>query len=257
MVKIMHTGDDEFLRLAAIVKFSEDAIVGMTLDGTIFDWNQGAEHIYGQSAGAIQGQHFLTLIPPDRRAEVGVFLNKIEHGEHVDAFETRRVRRDGATVYLSTSISPVRDSGGRITGASVITHDITKSKAAEDALAKERILLRTVVDNLVDHVYVKDAAGRYILDNPAHQAFLGVKGLDEVLEKTVFDFFPTEIAERYHADDMQIIRTGTPLLNREEPAITRAGTKIWLSTTKVPFRDHNGQIAGLVCVSRNITEEKQ
>jgi PAS domain S-box-containing protein len=113
------------------------------------------------------------------------------------------------------------------------------------------------VDNLTDHLYVKDAAGRYILDNPAHRVFLGVERIEEVLEKTVFDFFPTAIAERYHADDVQVIRTGIPLLNREERAITRAGEELWLLTSKVPFRDDKGQIAGLVCLSRNVTASKR
>ncbi|MEA3187715.1 MAG: phosphoserine phosphatase RsbU/P, partial [Chthoniobacter sp.] len=98
--------EDELHRLAAIVKFSADGIVGMTLNGTINEWNQGAEQIYGRSADAVRGTNFLNLIPPDRRAEIGAFLDQIQRGEHVDAFETRRVRRDGTTLHLSTSISP-------------------------------------------------------------------------------------------------------------------------------------------------------
>src|SRR5205085_662059 len=149
------------------------------------------------------------------------------------------------------------DAAGKIVGASIMTQDITRAKQSEEALARERSLLRTVVDHLTDNLYVKDAAGRYILDNPAHREFIGARSSDEVIGKTVFDFFPTAIAEQYHADDIEIIRSGETLLKREEPAVTRSGEKRWLLTTKVPFRDSNGEIAGLVCLSRDITKVRR
>jgi PAS domain S-box-containing protein len=79
---------------------------------------------------------------------------------------------------------------------------------------------------------------------------------EEVLGRTVFDFFPAEIAQQYHADDIEIIRSGNALLNREEETVTRAGEKRWLSTTKVPYRNSKGEIVGLVCMSRDITDRK-
>jgi len=248
--------EEEFLRLAAIVKFSDDAIIGTTLEGTIFSWNQGAENIYGYTAEKITGKPLLTLIPPDHRDTMKSILNRIRHGEHVDPFETRRIRKDGSVIHLSTEISCIRDGHGKINGASMITRDITQAREAEETLARERILLRTVVDHLTDHLYVKDTAGRYILDNPAHRKFLGVESADDVIGKTVFHFFPTEIATRYHGDDVEIIRSGKPLLNREEPAVTKSGEKRLLLTTKVPFLDGKGEVAGLVCLSRDITDAK-
>jgi PAS domain S-box-containing protein len=246
----------ELFRLAGIVKFSEDAIIGADLDGIIFSWNQGAERIYGYTEQQIKGQHLLTLIPPDRRDELKVVLQKINRGEHFQGFETRRIRRDGTVIHLSTTISPARDAEGKITGASLFTRDITKLKEVEETLAKERTLLQIVLDNLTARVYAKDAAGRYILDNPAHREFLGVVSPEEVLGRTVFDFFPAEIAQQYHADDIEIIRSGNALLNREEETVTRAGEKRWLSTTKVPYRNSKGEIVGLVCMSRDITDRK-
>ncbi len=245
--------EEEYLRLAAIVKFSDDAIIGTTLEGTIFSWNQGAEHIYGYTAEKITGQPLLNLIPPDHRDEVKTIFEKIRHGEHVDPFETRRMGRDGSVIHLSTELSCIRDGEGKISGASMITRDITQAREAQEALTLERILLRTVVDHLTDNLYVKDTAGRYILDNPAHRKFLGVESAEEVIGKTVFHFFPTEIATRYHGDDVEIIRSGKPLLNQEEPTVTKSGEKRLLLTTKVPFRDGKGEIAGLICLSRDIT----
>ena len=90
----------------------------------------------------------------------------------------------------------------------------------------------------------------------AHRNFLKVADLDEVAGKSVFYFFPQELAALYHADDQSIVNTGRPILNREEPAVTVEGKLIWLSTTKVPLRDVNGQFTGLVCVSTDISERK-
>ncbi len=245
--------DDEFTRLAAIVTGSDDAIIGMNLEGIIFAWNNGAEKIYGFAPEAIKGKHFSLLIPPDKRDAVNASIEAIRQGKHVEPFEARRIRPDGAVTHLSTALSAIKDARGRVNGTSIITRDITKSRLSEEALAKERVLLRTVLDNLTDHVYVKDTAGRYILDNPAHRVFLGVGSPEDVEGRTVFFFFPKQMAERYHADDIAIIRSGEPLLNREETTVTRKGETILLSTTKVPFRDERGEIAGLVCLSRNLT----
>lgn len=249
-------GEDEFSRLAAIVTSSEDAIIGMTLEGIIFAWNEGAEKIYGYKAESIKGKHFSILIPPDKRAAVNATIDEIRLGKHAAPFEARRIRPDGTVTHLSTALSPIKDARGRVNGASIITRNVTASRLSEEALAKERILLRTVMDNLTDHIYVKDAAGLYILDNAAHRKFLGASSPEEVEGKTVFFFFPKEMAERYHADDIAIIRSGQPLLNREETAVTRSGEEILLSTSKVPFRKSTGEIAGIVCLSRNITPPK-
>jgi len=123
--------------------------------------------------------------------------------------------------------------------------DITKLREVEETLAEERTLLQIVLDNLTGYVYAKDATGKLIMDNPAHRQFLGVASHEDVTGKTVFDFFPAEIAQKYHADDLEIIRSGKALLNHEEITITSSGAKKWLCTTKVPFHNTKGEIAGL------------
>ena len=138
----------------------------------------------------------------------------------------------------------------------LILRDIGVRRRIEDLLASERNLLRSLIDTIPEHIFVKDLRGRYVLDNTAHRKFLKVKDLEEVSGKSVFYFFPQELAALYHADDQAIIRTGQPILNREEPAVTVEGKVIWLSTTKVPLRDVNGQFIGLVCVSTDISERK-
>ena len=250
-----HCGDDLF-RLATIVKYSDDAILGMNLDGVIFTWNKASERIFGHAGKDLKGLHFSTLIPPNRRGELNDVMDRVRRGEHAEAFEARRILKDGSPLYVSTAISPFKDANGMIAGASVIARDVTQARHSEEAFAKERSLLLTVVNNLPDHIYVKDNAGRYIMDNPAHRAFIGVKSPEDVVGKTVFSFFPKTLADRYHTDDIAIMRSGEPILNREEPTVTRSKQKCWLSTTKIPFRDGKGEIAGLVCLGRDITRSK-
>ncbi len=118
-------------------------------------------------------------------------------------------------------------------------------------------LLRTIIDHLPDTVYVKDLEGHYILDNAAHMRLVGAKSPEEVLGKTVYDFFPAEMASRYDADDQRVIRSDQALLSREEPMIDRWGSPRWVVTSKVPLHDKNGKVIGLVAISRDITRRKR
>lgn len=127
---------------------------------------------------------------------------------------------------------------------------------AEQALGQERNLLRSVIDNLPDPIYVKDAQGRYILDNIAHLRFLGAPNAEAVTGKTVFDFFPREIAEKFNADDQAITDSGRAIVNKEEPATDSTDGRKWLLTTKVPLRDERQNVWALVCIGRDITEQK-
>jgi sigma-B regulation protein RsbU (phosphoserine phosphatase) len=132
-----------------------------------------------------------------------------------------------------------------------------KRIAAERELAEERNLLRSVINNLLDSIYVKDVRGVYRLDNIAHMRTIGAEKPDEVVGKTVFDFFPYDAAVHFQADDQSVIRTGKSIVNRQEAFAQPDGGKRWLSTTKVPLRNNEGQIIGLVGIGRDITERKR
>ncbi len=131
-------------RLAAIVESSDDAIVSKTLDAVITSWNQGAERLFGYRAVEAVGQSITLIIPPERLNEEPAILERLRRGERVDHFETVRVAKDGRRLDISLTISPVRDSNGRIIGASKIARDITARKRAEAALAEQARLLREV-----------------------------------------------------------------------------------------------------------------
>ncbi|MFA6457724.1 MAG: PAS domain-containing protein, partial [Bacteroidota bacterium] len=134
--------------------------------------------------------------------------------------------------------------------------DITERKKGEETLAKERNQLRTLIDNIPDYIYIKDTAGRYLLNNTAHNLFLQTPNSISAVGKTVFDFFPKELAKQYDADDRRVFESGSSEINREEPVVDKEGHQRWNSTTKVSLRDNQGKIVGLVGISRDITERK-
>ncbi|HTV40363.1 MAG TPA: PAS domain-containing protein [Candidatus Sulfotelmatobacter sp.] len=123
-------------------------------------------------------------------------------------------------------------------------------------LASERNLLRTIVDNLPDCIYAKDINGKKTFANPADLKNLRCKTEAEAIGKSDFDFFPRETAEKFWADDQKVIR-GYPVINREEYFPDEQGRKLWLLTTKLPLRDTNGGIIGLIGIGRDITRLKQ
>ncbi|WP_333874168.1 sensor histidine kinase [Methylobacter sp.] len=134
---------------AAIVEFSEDAIVGKTLDGTITSWNRAAESMFGYRSEEIMGKSVLVLIPPENWAEEERLLDAIRQGEAIKLYETERVRKDGGRIAVSVTISPIRDKDGRIVGVSKIARDVTERKRAEEEIRRlnadleQRVLART------------------------------------------------------------------------------------------------------------------
>jgi PAS domain S-box-containing protein len=126
-----HQTEETRARLSAIVESSDDAIIGMTLDGSILTWNPAAQRLFGYSSEEVLGRSGTMLIPTDRRTEEPAILEKVASGEKIAHFETVRIRKDGRRVDVSVTISPIKDSLGRIVGAAKITRDITERKASE------------------------------------------------------------------------------------------------------------------------------
>jgi PAS domain S-box-containing protein len=118
-------------RLAAIVDSSDDAIISKTLDGTITTWNRAAEQLFGYAAREIIGRSIFTMVPPEMHEAHKAIMARLARGERIAHLETERVRKDGARVEVSLSISPIHDSSGRIIGASKIARDISGRRKLE------------------------------------------------------------------------------------------------------------------------------
>ena len=181
----------------------------------------------------------------------------LQSGQPILNREEESIQPNGSQGWQLTSKVPLRDSSGQIIGLVGIGHDITEHKRAEEALAAERALLRTLVDHLPDAIYVKDAAGRKTLANPADVRNIGGAAEADALGKTDFDLFPPDLAEIYYADDQQVIQSGQPILNREEGITRPDGSRGWQLTSKVPVYDSAGQVVGLVGIGHDITARKR
>jgi PAS domain S-box-containing protein len=164
--------------------------------------------------------------------------------------KTERIRRaDGRYRWVTATKVPLRDPSGKVVGLVGISRDVTDHVMAEH-------LLQVLVDNLPDLVYVKDTLGHYVIDNATHRKFLGLQSAEQLVGKTVFDLYPKELAEKIRADDQAVLDAKFPLLNHEEYFTNLRGEKVLVSTSKIPYRDEQGVIVGLVCTSRILGEKK-
>jgi PAS domain S-box-containing protein len=157
--------------------------------------------------------------------------------------------------FISTKV-PIRGPDGQITGLVGVSRDFTERKRSEEALAYERYLLHTLLDNLPDNIYFKDTASRFIRINRALANYFGLANHEQAIDKTDFDFFTPDHAQPAY-DEQEIVRTGQPLVGKEEKETWLEGRMTWVSTTKMPFRDKAGKIIGILGISRDVDERKR
>lgn len=149
------------------------------------------------------------------------------------------------------------DDKGEVVGLVGISRDVTEQKVAEEALTQERALLHLIIDSLPDNIFVMDTEGRLIAQNVAHARLWGLNDPSDGIGKSDFDFFPQELASKYTADDQAVMQSGKALINREERTVDPDGNERWLLTTKVPMRNADGQVIGLIGINRDITGMKK
>ena len=125
--------------------------------------------------------------------------------------------------------------------------------ALANHLADEQGLLRTLIDNMPDQIYVKDTNGRFIVGNQAAAACIGVDSPAELIGKSDLELFPGDCGQGFFHDEQAIIRSGQPIVDQLEQNINAAGVHRWFSTTKVPFKDQSGNVIGIVGMSRDVS----
>ncbi|MFK8110901.1 MAG: PAS domain-containing protein [Rubripirellula sp.] len=178
-------------------------------------------------------------------------------GESVLAQIEQETYDDGAVTWCSTTKVPLKDKSGRVMGTFGISRDVTQQKQAEVELAQERDLLKTIIDNVPDLIYVKDRAGRFVTANAALLDLLQLSNADGLVGKTDYDFSPPDLACNYVADDQIVMRSREPLMDREESHLTEDGQQIWLLTTKVPLYSNEDEVIGVVGIGHDITARKK
>jgi two-component system sensor histidine kinase/response regulator len=158
--------------------------------------------------------------------------------------------------FFSTTKMPLRDGYGQIIGTFGITRDITSYLQAEEALNQERERLQTLMNHLPDVIFIKDISGRFLMANPALVKLYGAKSAEHMIGRKDEDFIPKSVADQFVQDDRQVMDSDVPLVDREESNIDTDGNPIWMLTSKIPLRDSDGNLAGLVGIGRNITRQK-
>jgi PAS domain S-box-containing protein len=217
--------------------------------------NKMHETWYGIPCEAYYGKTMREVLGDDRYEAWRFQIEAALSGKTVSVERQSR----SATRELVARMTCLPDIGeqGKVEGIYILGYDITERKKAEEALARERTLLRQVIDNLPDHIYVKDRERRYLLINAPSMKARGIASHDEIAGRSTFDFYPPDLAAQYDAEDRSIMETGRTLVNREQFTVQRDGQKKWHLTTKVPMRDMHGEIIGIVGINRDITEIKQ
>ncbi|MGQ9621346.1 MAG: sensor histidine kinase, partial [Bacteroidales bacterium] len=217
--------------------------------------NEGFCRITGFTEDEVIGKTSLELniwVNPEDRERL---VSELSRKGKVENFEACFRIKNGTilTGLMSASILEI-DGEPHILN---VTRDITGLKKIEADLKHEKNLLRTLIDALPDRIYIKDTQSRFIICNKALVKRMGKNEISEIIGKSDLDLLPKELAELYYNKEQEILQTGEPLINHEEPLGMIAGVQRWNLTTKVPLKDASGNIIGLVGIGKDITEIKR
>jgi PAS domain S-box-containing protein len=225
------------LRHAAILESSNDAIISKNLDGVILDWNVAAQRMFGYAEEEAIGQPITMIIPPELRDEENAILRRVRAGEGIERYETRRVSKDGKTIDVSITVSPMRDVEGRIIGASKIARDITENKRRDAILRDREELFRLAMNNVAAGVYTLDLNGLVTYVNPAAEVMFGWTNA-ELLGRKMHDVthYKHPDGSPFPASDcpgLQVLRRGVELREFEDMFIRKDGRSFLLCTARL------------------------
>ena len=237
--------------LAAIIDSSDDAIISKDLDGIITSWNKSAERLFGYTAEEAVGKHVMLIIPSDLQEQEATILERLKRGERIEHLETVRLRKDGANLDVSLTISPVRGPTGQIVGASKMARDITDRKQAERTTA----LLGAIIDSSDDAIISKSLDGIIVSWNKSAERMFGYAAL-EAIGQHIHLIIPSDrLGEE--ANILARLRKGERIEHFETIRVRKDGSPLDISLTISPVKDGAGRVIGASKVARDITDRKR
>jgi PAS domain S-box-containing protein len=246
--------------LAAIVQSTDDAILSKNLDGIIEKCNPACERIFGYSESELVGRPVTVLIPPELQYEEPDILARLRRGERIEHFETVRVTKEGKRVDVALTISPVRDSSGRIIGVSKTVRDITEAKRAARELAAQQAWFRVTLASIGDAVIASDAEGNVIYLNPAAENLTGWKEAEANLQplSQVFRIVNEKTREPIDDPAKLVLRSGQIVgMGNHTVLLRRDGTERPIADSAAPIQDGTGKTLGVVLVFHDVTEQRR
>jgi PAS domain S-box-containing protein len=240
-----------------VVHTAPDGIVLADGDGKIISWNSMAERLFGYAEGEILGQPLATIMPVEHREDHQRALERVKvtgvsplTGRTI---ELHGLRKDGSEFPIEVSISTWKSSGQMLSCG--IIRDITLRKLTEAKLQQQQIEQQVLLDLIPAMVWYKDAQNRILRTNQRAAESIN-KTVAEVEGQSTYDLYPEE-AEKYHQDDLAVIASGQPKLGIVERYEIPPGTKRWVQTDKVPYRDAQGNVMGVLVFAQDITDHRQ
>ena len=239
--------------LASIVDCADDAIVSKTLDGVVTSWNRAAERVYGYTAEEIIGRPMTLVVSPERPDEMTEILARIRGGERVDHYETVRLRKDGAAIAISLTVSPIFDREGRMIGVSSIARNITEKRRAEEQLKAAEQYARSLIEASLDPFVTISGQGKITDVNEATVAVTGVPR-EQLIGTDFSDYFtePAQARAGYQQVFSRGFVTDYPLTIRR-----RDGHLTDVLYNASVYRDSRGEVLGVFAAARDVTAQKQ
>jgi PAS domain S-box-containing protein len=243
-------------RMAAVVEYSGDAVIGKSLGDEITSWNPAAERILGYSSQEIIGKSVDVLIPEDRAAEAKAILEKAKAGKPVEHLETTRVRKDGTMLPVSITVSPIRDLDGAIIGTSTIARDRTEQVRADKMLAETSRLYRLLAENASDVVFMAGSNRRIVWIAPSVTASLGWDPAELVGTQLANLFRPdykiasTQFRVELYTKGHDVNPEGSVLFELR----TKSGDYRWMSGHEHALTDPEGAPRGVAAGLRDVND---
>jgi PAS domain S-box-containing protein len=258
---------------AYLLENVNDAIIGSDENSVLTFWNHASEKMFGWRAEEVLGRSGREILKSEFiNADRESTLRTLETTGKWQG-EALQYRKDGTQVINEIHTIALHDANGSVTGYVSVNRNITERKQVEEALQRARdelefkvqertaalsqanTLLQALMDYMPDHIYFKDTESRFIRNSKSQASMLGLSDPAQIVGKTDFDFFPH--AAQAYAEEQEVMRSGQPSVDFEEQVVWPDGKETWVSTTKVPLRNPEGQIIGIFGISRDITERKR